>query len=294
MPRAGACGPCWSSGTTSRTARAAGARSSSTAACATSPRDRSASPTRAPPSGTCCSPASRRTSRGPLAQVSRCTRRDTCRRAPYIGAGYGLGRRPAPVRRHAGRGAARSGPDRRRRDAAPRARASARDDLRGGMRGWDGQLIDDARLVVAVARTAAGYGASVLTRVEAVAATGDVGATARHAHRRGARRARACRRERDRRVGGRARPRRAAAAEPRHAPRGRRRRGSADRTSRSRSRCPGRRAGSSSRCRRQHGRTYIGLTDVPADGPIPDVPHATEAEIDMLLDVGRARCSPSR
>ena len=32
-----------------------------------------------------------------------------------------------------------------------------------------------------------------------------------------------------------------------------------------------------------HGRTYIGLTDVPADGPIPDVPHATEAEIDMLL-----------
>lgn len=32
-----------------------------------------------------------------------------------------------------------------------------------------------------------------------------------------------------------------------------------------------------------HGRTYIGLTDVPADGPLPDVPHATDAEIDMLL-----------
>jgi glycerol-3-phosphate dehydrogenase len=35
----------------------------------------------------------------------------------------------------------------------------------------------------------------------------------------------------------------------------------------------------------QHGRTYIGLTDVPADGPIPDVPQATEEEIDMLLAV---------
>ena len=33
-----------------------------------------------------------------------------------------------------------------------------------------------------------------------------------------------------------------------------------------------------------HGRTYIGLTDVPADGPLPDVPHATDAEIDMLLE----------
>jgi len=33
----------------------------------------------------------------------------------------------------------------------------------------------------------------------------------------------------------------------------------------------------------QHGRTYIGLTDVPADGPIPDVAHATEPEIDTLL-----------
>jgi glycerol-3-phosphate dehydrogenase len=32
-----------------------------------------------------------------------------------------------------------------------------------------------------------------------------------------------------------------------------------------------------------HGRTYIGLTDVPADGPVPDVAHATDAEIDMLL-----------
>ena len=33
-----------------------------------------------------------------------------------------------------------------------------------------------------------------------------------------------------------------------------------------------------------HGRTYIGITDVPADGPLPEVPHATDAEIEMLLD----------
>ncbi|MEV0057197.1 glycerol-3-phosphate dehydrogenase/oxidase [Saccharopolyspora shandongensis] len=38
-------------------------------------------------------------------------------------------------------------------------------DLRGGLLGFDGQLVDDARLVVALARTAAGFGARVLTRV---------------------------------------------------------------------------------------------------------------------------------
>jgi glycerol-3-phosphate dehydrogenase len=36
--------------------------------------------------------------------------------------------------------------------------------LRGGLVQWDGQLVDDARLVVALARTAAGYGALILTR----------------------------------------------------------------------------------------------------------------------------------
>ncbi len=42
--------------------------------------------------------------------------------------------------------------------------------LRGGFVGWDGQLEDDARLVVAVARTAAAYGAEVLTGVEVIRA----------------------------------------------------------------------------------------------------------------------------
>ncbi|MBF6186257.1 glycerol-3-phosphate dehydrogenase/oxidase [Nocardia farcinica] len=45
--------------------------------------------------------------------------------------------------------------------------------LRGGLQAWDGQLVDDARLVVALARTAAAHGALVLTRVAAEAITGD-------------------------------------------------------------------------------------------------------------------------
>ena len=33
------------------------------------------------------------------------------------------------------------------------------------------------------------------------------------------------------------------------------------------------------------GRVYVGLTDEPLDGPVPDVPEPTEAEIGFLLDV---------
>ena len=48
----------------------------------------------------------------------------------------------------------------------------AADGLRGGYVAWDGQLIDDARLVVAVVRTAAELGATVLSRVRAEEVTG--------------------------------------------------------------------------------------------------------------------------
>jgi glycerol-3-phosphate dehydrogenase len=44
--------------------------------------------------------------------------------------------------------------------------------LRGAMVGWDGQLEDDARLVTTVARTAASYGAHVRTRARVLSATG--------------------------------------------------------------------------------------------------------------------------
>jgi glycerol-3-phosphate dehydrogenase len=50
--------------------------------------------------------------------------------------------------------------------------------LRGALLYWDGQLCDDARLVVAVARTAATHGAHIVTRA-AVSALTDGGAAAR-------------------------------------------------------------------------------------------------------------------
>ena len=77
-----------------------------------------------------------------------------------------------------------------KRDVLPRARfvnastalnmcpALRPDGLKGGIVGWDGQVEDDARLVVAVARTAAAYGAEILTHVDAVS-LGDGRATLR-------------------------------------------------------------------------------------------------------------------
>lgn len=50
------------------------------------------------------------------------------------------------------------------RELAP---ATTTDGLRGGLLSWDGQLIDDARLVVAIARSAAAYGARILTYTSA-------------------------------------------------------------------------------------------------------------------------------
>lgn len=47
------------------------------------------------------------------------------------------------------------------------------DGLRGAFLAYDGQLVDDARLVVAVARTASQHGARILTRVSADDATGE-------------------------------------------------------------------------------------------------------------------------
>lgn len=49
---------------------------------------------------------------------------------------------------------------------ARRLAPALRDDLRGALLSWDGQLEDDARLVVAVARTAAAHGARILTYAE--------------------------------------------------------------------------------------------------------------------------------
>lgn len=58
-------------------------------------------------------------------------------------------------------------------EARSMARGLRREHLRGGLLGWDGQLEDDARLVVAIARTAAGRGARILTKVRATQVTGE-------------------------------------------------------------------------------------------------------------------------
>ncbi|SEH74743.1 glycerol-3-phosphate dehydrogenase [Mycolicibacterium rutilum] len=66
-------------------------------------------------------------------------------------------------------------PRSRRVDAARAIELSPtvrRDGLDGAFLAYDGQLIDDARLVTAVARTAAQHGARILTRVAASNATG--------------------------------------------------------------------------------------------------------------------------
>lgn len=73
---------------------------------------------------------------------------------------------------------------RTRRDTLPKPRVLGRVEteriapmlrpgFRGGLTIWDGQLVDDARLVVAIARTAAAYGARIVTRCRALQVTGD-------------------------------------------------------------------------------------------------------------------------
>lgn len=203
-------------------------------------------------------------------------------RGAYIGLGYELG---DGLRRAVGTpGAVLPPPGAIGREATLRLAPAVRaDDLRGGVRGWDGQLIDDARLVVAVARTAAGYGASILTRVEATSVGGgeaalrDVvtGATLNVRARAVVSATGVWAGELD--PGVRLRPSRGT-----HLVVATERLGGSDVS------LTVPIPGSSSRfvftLPAQHGRTYIGLTDVPADGPIPDVAHATDAEIDMLLD----------
>ncbi|MEJ5920157.1 glycerol-3-phosphate dehydrogenase/oxidase [Corynebacterium sp. H78] len=156
--------------------------------------------------------------------------------------------------------------------------------LRCGHLNYDGQLIDDARLVVAIARTAASYGAKVLTKVKASDVDGTSltltdtlsGET---------------RRLRARQVVNatgvwagdlapeiRVRPSRGTHIVVDSAKLG---------NSSSSLTVPV--PGSSSRfcftLPSQHGRTYIGITDEPLDGPIPDVPATPDSDIDFILGV---------
>ena len=163
-----------------------------------------------------------------------------------------------------------------------------RSGMRGGLLSWDGQLEDDARLVVALARTAAGYGARVLTRAR-VLDLGGAGATIRdelHGATTGATstiRARAVINATGVWAGGLVpevslRPSRGAHLVLRG------------------SSMPGLRVavtapvpGQTNRyvmaLPQPDGLVYVGLTDEPSDGAIPDVPEPSESEIGFLLDV---------
>lgn len=219
----------------------------------------------------------------PLAQVLPLYAPGHVSQGALLGAGYGTG---DALRRIVGTSSAVLPPPGpiSGSEALRLAPALRPDDLRGAVRGWDGQLIDDARLVVAVARTAAGYGASILTRVEAIRATGDAV------------------RLRDELTGEELEvsPRAVVnatgvwAGELDGDVRLRPSRGThlvvetsrlADSDVSLTVPMPGSRSRFVFTIPGPHGRTYIGLTDVPAEGPIAEVPEATDAEIDLLLDV---------
>ena len=164
---------------------------------------------------------------------------------------------------------------------APALRA---DTLRGGLLAWDGQLEDDARLVVTVARTAASYGADVRTRARVTSATrtgvelrdeitgltyavraravvnatgvwaGDLDEQVRLRPSRGTHLV----------LRGTTMPHtRVAVMVP----------------------IPGTTARFAMVLPQPDGTIYVGLTDEPAPGPVPDVPVPSEGEIDFLLGV---------
>jgi glycerol-3-phosphate dehydrogenase len=178
----------------------------------------------------------------------------------------------------------------------PRARRVARSEvlqmvpgarqrgLRGGLVSWDGQLEDDARLVVGLARTAAAHGARILTRCRVVQLDGD-GALIR-----------------DELTGAVSSVKARAVINAAGVWAGALVSGISLRPSRGTHLVL--RAGTLShltaavtaRVPRESNRfvfalpqadglVYVGLTDEPIDGPPPDVPVPSEAEIDFLLEV---------
>lgn len=158
----------------------------------------------------------------------------------------------------------------------------AQEGLRGGLVFWDGQLTDDARLVVCLARTAAAHGARVLTRCAASQVTGS-GAVLRDELT-----------GETRSVDARMVVNAAGVWAGQIAP------GITLRPSRGTHLVFPQEAfgslgagltipvpGESNRfvfaLPAPEGRVYVGLTDEEAPGDIPDVPHASDSEIDFLL-----------
>lgn len=205
------------------------------------------------------------------------------RQAALIMTGYRLGdalRAAARTPRRLLPGPARLGAA-RAHTLAPVVRA---DGLRGALLSWDGRLLDDARLVVAIARTAAAHGARVLTRCRALRLS-DRGATVRDeltGEEFGIRAravinatgvwARSLDPEAD------LRPSRGTHIVLRpgtlpgliaglHLP------------------IPGENNRFALVLPQRDGRVYVGLTDEPLEGPVPDVPEAPEEDVRTLLEV---------
>ncbi|HXA62776.1 MAG TPA: glycerol-3-phosphate dehydrogenase/oxidase [Streptosporangiaceae bacterium] len=156
--------------------------------------------------------------------------------------------------------------------------------LRGGLLSWDGQLSDDARLVTAIARTAAGYGARILTRCRALSLDGS-GALVRDELTGSSFtiRARSVVNATGVWAGGlvdgvRLRPSRGT-----HLVLGASSLG--DLTAGMHLPIPGETNRFALVLPQDDGRVYVGLTDEPVDGPVPDVPAVPEADIGFLLDV---------
>lgn len=223
----------------------------------------------------------------PLAQVLPLHGPDARSRGALVGAGYALG---DALRRGVGTPTALLPAPSPLSATAVRAFAPAVrvEDLRhgggiAGIRGWDGQLVDDARLVVAVARTAAGFGARILTRVAAEHLRGD-GADLRDVVTAATFTVRA--RAVVNATGVWAGSLTAAVAlEPSrgtHLVVDTARLGGADVSITAL--VPGTRSRFVFSVPALHGRSYIGLTDVAAE-EITDHPRADDAEIDFLLDV---------
>lgn len=156
--------------------------------------------------------------------------------------------------------------------------------LRGGLLSWDGQLTDDARLVTAVARTAAAHGARVLTRVRALEVNG-TGALVRDeiTGEQLRIRARAVVNAAGVWAGAlvddvRLRPSRGTHLVLRSEDLGRL-------TAGMHIPVPGEANRFVLVLPQGDGRVYVGLTDEPVEGPVPDVPDVPETDIGFLLDV---------
>ncbi|WP_436493548.1 glycerol-3-phosphate dehydrogenase/oxidase [Actinokineospora sp. HUAS TT18] len=156
--------------------------------------------------------------------------------------------------------------------------------LRGGLLSFDGQLIDDARLVVALARTAAGFGARVITKAKVTTLTG-TGADVV-----------------DRLTGDTVQIRARAVVNATGVWAGtlvdsvtlRPSRGShlvldgkalGIENAALTVPVPGHFGRYALLLPQADGRVYLGLTDEPVDGPIPDVPAVPESDVDFLLDI---------